>query len=104
LCRKEHLGAEPQPTDVGHPHRKPEWREQLANALAIVPGKEWRQIIEQRMRDGVELECVATQDRRVGSEDPEALVLPPHVLGSALVVRDAKAPLPIATFEAPVAE
>jgi len=52
----------------------------------------------------VELERVATQHWRVGGEDPEALVLPPDVLGTAVVMRDAEAPVAFPTFETPVTE
>ena len=69
-----------------------------------MPGEEGREIVEYGMRDRVELERVATQHRRVGGEDAEALVLPPDVLGSAVVMRDAEAPLALAAFEMAVAE
>jgi hypothetical protein len=52
----------------------------------------------------MELERVAAQHRRMGREDPEALVLPPDVFGAALVVRDAETPLAFAAFETPIAE
>jgi len=101
---KEHLGAETQPTNIGHPHRQPEWRQQLANALAVGPGEQRREVVEHRVRDRVELERLATQHRRVGSEDAETLVLPPDVLRSPLVMRDTEATFAFAAFETPVAQ
>ena len=37
-------------------------------------------------------------------EDPESVVLPPHVLGTALVMRDAQTALSVGAFEAPISE
>src|SRR6185295_5725521 len=99
---KEHFRPETQATDVRHPNRESEWREQFANAFAVGPGEQWRQIIEQGMRDRVELERVATQYRSVGGEDAEALVLPPDVLGTAVVMRDTESPIAVAAFETAV--
>lgn len=56
------------------------------------------------MRDGVKLELLAAQDRRMSGESAESVVLPPHVLGAAQVMHDAEAALSVASFKAPVAE
>ena len=93
-----------QPADVRHPHGKTKWRQQLAHAPAVGAGKEWREVIEDRVRDGAELEPVTQWLRRIGGEDSESLVLPPEVLGAVAVMRDVQPALAFAALEPSVAQ
>src|SRR5687767_2739429 len=104
LRRKEHFGPETQSADVRHPYREAQWREQLAHALAICAGEEWREIIEDRVRDRAELEAVASQRGCVRGEQTQSLVLPPHVLRAVAVMRDVQPALPCAALDSAVAE
>src|SRR5438034_724317 len=110
LFGEEGLGAELDPAEVGEPHGEPEGPHETQDifaphvARAVGPVEERREVLEDRVRDGLERQVPAGLTRRVAGERAESLVFPANVVRALRLVRDAQSALAFRADEPGVAE
>src|SRR5207245_4608434 len=107
---EEGLGAELDPAEVGEPHGEAEGAHEAQDvfaphvACAVGPVEERREVLEDRVRDGLERQVPAGVTRRVAGERAESLVFPANVVRALRLVRDAQSALAFRADEPAVAE
>src|SRR2546422_579944 len=102
----EGLRAQLEPSDVGEPDRKTQWTQQPDDrVVARIPGREDPgQVVEQRVRDRLELGKPVAQLWRVRGERSEPVVLPADVVAALTAMRDPQPALTWQTDEPAVSE
>src|SRR2546422_3147590 len=110
LFGEEGLGAELDPAEVGEPHGEAEGAHEAQDifaphvARAVRPVEERREVLEDRVRDGLERQVPAGLTRRVAGERAESLVFPANVVRALRLVGDAQTAPAFRADEPAVAE
>ena len=106
MRRQESIRAQLEASDVREPDRKTQWTQQPDDrVVARVPGREDpREVVEQRMRDRLELGKPVAQPWRVRGKRSEPVVLPADVVAAATAMRDPQPALTWQTDEPAVSE
>src|SRR5207245_9737089 len=107
---EEGRGGELDPAEVGEPHGKAEGAHEAQDifaahvARAAGPVEERREVLEDRVRDGLERQAPAGVTRRVAGERAESLVFPANVVRALRLMRDAQSALAFRAAEPAVAD